>query len=59
MFNDKTKSNNSNTPIDPKKIDPAKKDGEWADPKKDGTKVTEPQKDGTKTDPKKDETIRS
>lgn len=48
MFNDKTKPNNSTTPIDPKKVDPSKKDGEWADPKKDGTK----------TDPKKDETIK-
>lgn len=47
MFNDKNKTNNSNsnTPIDPAK--------------KDGTKVTEPLKEGVKVDPKKDETIKS
>lgn len=55
MFNDKNKTNNSNsnTPIDP-----AKKDGAFAEPKKDGTKVTEPLKEGVKVDPKKDETIK-
>jgi len=58
MYNDKNKTNNSTTPIDPKKVDPAKKDGVWSDPKKDDTKVTEPHKDGNKMDPKKDETIK-
>ena len=58
MNNDKNKTNNCTTPIDPKKVDSAKKESVWSDSKKDGTKVTEPHKDGAKMDPKKDETIK-
>lgn len=56
MFNDKNNTKNSNSTAP---IDPAKKDGVFADPsKKDGSKVIEPGKENVKVDPKKDETIK-